>query len=166
MYASCWHSRTRRSSNVAAQAIYLPKPLPVQCAARFQSAVPISVIMVADDGTFSGTSEAVFFLGLLQNKLQAPPNTAPCQQFYTGTLLGQSVVVAISGTLHSPQLESYCNGSCSQPWWPSALYSVTCLLFRHWTRGGRAMQHFCHRMRQQCQGLHLCGNIWLLFSGK
>lgn len=55
--------------------------------------------MVADDGTFSGTSEAVFILGLLSNKLQAPATTNPCQQFYTGTLLGQSVVVAISGYL-------------------------------------------------------------------
>ena len=56
--------------------------------------------MVADDGTFSGTSEAVFILGLLSNKLQAPATTNPCQQFYTGTLLGQSVVVAISGYLN------------------------------------------------------------------
>lgn len=53
--------------------------------------------MVADDGTFSGTSEAVFILGLLQNKLQAPANTNPCQQVYTGILLGQPVAVAISG---------------------------------------------------------------------
>lgn len=51
------------------------------------------------DGTFSGTSEAVFILGFLQNKLQAPAETNPCQQFYTGTLLGQSVVVAISGNV-------------------------------------------------------------------
>ncbi|KAK9901676.1 hypothetical protein WJX75_007959 [Coccomyxa subellipsoidea] len=63
--------------------------------------------MVADDGTFSGTSEAVFILGLLSNKLQAPATTNPCQQFYTGSLLGQSVVVAISGI--GPEASALCS---------------------------------------------------------
>lgn len=69
----------------------------MQCAARFQSTVPVSIVMVADDGTFSGTSEAVFVLDLLQNKAQAPNSLIPCQQIYSGTLLSQPVVVAISG---------------------------------------------------------------------
>ncbi|BDA42288.1 hypothetical protein COCOBI_03-1750 [Coccomyxa sp. Obi] len=98
---------TTAVQTVTGEAIYLPKPLPVQCAARFQSTKPISVIMVADDGTFSGTSEAVFILGFLQNKLQAPAETNPCQQFYTGTLLGQSVVVAISGI--GPEASALCS---------------------------------------------------------
>ena len=72
---------------------------PVQCIARFQSVNPVSIIMVADDGTFSGTSEAVYILNTLKGQLKAPANSVPCQQLYTGTLLGQKVVVAISGEL-------------------------------------------------------------------
>ena len=53
--------------------------------------------MVADDGTFSGTSEAVYILNTLKGQLKAPASSVPCQQLYTGTLLGQKVVVAISG---------------------------------------------------------------------
>lgn len=69
----------------------------MQCAARFKSVDPVSIIMVADNGTFSGTSEAVFVLGLLQNANQAPAATVPCQGLQAGTLFGQKVVVAISG---------------------------------------------------------------------
>ena len=70
----------------------------MQCAARFRSVEPISVIMVADNGTFSGTSEAVFILDLLQNANQAPAASVPCQELQTGTLFGQKIVLAISGS--------------------------------------------------------------------
>ena len=71
----------------------------MQCAARFDSVKPISVLMVADNGTFSGTSEAVFVLDLLQSKNQAPAASVPCQALYTGTLFGEKVLLAISGEL-------------------------------------------------------------------
>ncbi len=73
---------------------------PAQCIARFGSVTPISVIMVADNGTFSGVSEAVYLIQTLKGQLTAPVNSVPCQQFYTGTLLGQKVVLAISGRQH------------------------------------------------------------------
>jgi hypothetical protein len=82
-----------------AQVVYREKNNAIQCATRFGSARPVTVLMVADDGTFSGTSEAVFVLGLLQVPRQAPPATVPCEQLYTGILLDQKVVVAISGKL-------------------------------------------------------------------
>lgn len=72
----------------------------MQCIARFGSVSPISVLMVADDGTFSGTSEAVYLIQTLKGQLKAPVNSVPCQQFYTGYLLGQKVVLAISGEKH------------------------------------------------------------------
>lgn len=75
----------------------------VQCAARFGSPNPVSIIMVADDGTFSGTSEAVFILDFLQNQNRAPNSSTPCQQIITGTLFQQDVVVITSGSdLKSP----------------------------------------------------------------
>ena len=69
----------------------------MQCAARFGSVDPVSIIMVADDGTFSGTSEAVFVLDFLQNQVRAPNNSVPCQEFITGSLFQQRVVVVTSG---------------------------------------------------------------------
>ena len=78
----------------------------MQCAARFDSVKPISVLMVADNGTFSGTSEAVFVLDLLQSQNQAPAASTPCQDLYTGTLFGEKVVLAISGDLQLLALEA------------------------------------------------------------
>ena len=72
----------------------------MQCIARFQSVNPVSILMVADDGTFSGTSEAVYLINALKGELKAPANTTPCQQFLTGSLLSEKVVIAISGDQH------------------------------------------------------------------
>lgn len=58
-----------------------------------------SALQVADDGTFSGTSEAVYILGLLKQTYSAPSNAIPCQTITTGSLLGQPVVVITSGTV-------------------------------------------------------------------
>ncbi len=52
---------------------------------------------MADNGTFSGTSEAAYILGLLKNTYSAPQNAIPCQSIVTGTLFGQPVVVITSG---------------------------------------------------------------------
>ena len=81
-------------------------PKVLWCAARFDSVKPISVLMVADNGTFSGTSEAVFVLDLLQSQNQAPAASTPCQDLYTGTLFGEKVVLAISGDLQSLALRA------------------------------------------------------------
>ena len=62
--------------------------------------------MVADNGTFSGTSEAVFVLDLLQSQNQAPAASTPCQDLYTGTLFGEKVVLAISGDFQRLTLAS------------------------------------------------------------
>ena len=53
---------------------------------------------VADNGTFSGTSEAAYILGLLKSTYSAPQNAIPCQSLVTGTLFGQPVVLITSGT--------------------------------------------------------------------
>lgn len=57
-----------------------------------------TAFQVADNGTFSGTSEAAYVLGLLQNTYSAPQNAIPCQSIVTGSLFGQPVVVITSGT--------------------------------------------------------------------
>lgn len=58
---------------------------------------PCHLKHVTYTGTFSGTSEAVYLLGSLQNKVAAPAAAIPCQSIVTGNLLGQPVVVITSG---------------------------------------------------------------------
>ena len=54
-------------------------------------------VQVADAGTLSGTGEATYLLGLLQNKNSAPSAAIPCQSMSTGTLFGHAVAVITSG---------------------------------------------------------------------
>ena len=111
------------------QVLYRPTAN-TECAARFRASGPVSILMVcclgrisatgfcsahsyavfnfvhglqvADAGTLSGTGEATFLLGLLQNRFTAPGDAIPCQSMATGTLLGHSVVVVTTGTLLHP----------------------------------------------------------------
>lgn len=94
------------NSSVNPADIYASAATAAQCAARFGSPNPVSIIMVADDGTFSGTSEAVFILDFLQNQNRAPNSSTPCQQIITGTLFQQDVVVITSGI--GPEAAALC----------------------------------------------------------
>jgi hypothetical protein len=58
---------------------------------------PLWPVQVADAGTLSGTGEAIYLLGLLQNKYSAPGAAIPCQSMSTGTLFGHAVAVITSG---------------------------------------------------------------------
>ncbi|KAK9811758.1 hypothetical protein WJX72_009569 [[Myrmecia] bisecta] len=58
----------------------------------------VSVLLVADPGDFSGTSEAKYFLSNLSNRVPtSEKNSTVCVAKEMGTLLGQPVLVASTG---------------------------------------------------------------------
>ena len=153
----------------------------MQCIARFQSVNPVTILMVADDGTFSGTSEAVYLINALKGTIKAPANTTLCQQLLTGTLLGEQVVIAISGD-HHLSLQSIETQYITAVWQRSrssansvcqlVVVWIACHMLimcpkekvcecRHWTRSIRSVHDLHHRMCPACQGLHISWNKWM-----
>lgn len=53
----------------------------------------------ADPGDFSGTSEAHYILANLKHKQAKPRGSTVCGSVFSGSLLGQPVVVATTGEL-------------------------------------------------------------------
>lgn len=67
---------------------------------------PLSVILTADPGDFSGTSEAHYIIDNLKNvKIKARDSTV-CGSYYQGLLMGQPVLVVTTGTQTTYSLAS------------------------------------------------------------
>lgn len=57
----------------------------------------VTALMFADDGTFSGSPEALHILANLNGKKQIPVDSTVCGSRFIGKLMGQDVTVITTG---------------------------------------------------------------------
>jgi hypothetical protein len=75
---------------------------------------PRTVLMVADDGAFSGTPEDKVYIDNLSNKVSFPAGLVACPRAFFGTVMNQPVAVITSGI--GPMAAALCTFDLMNEW--------------------------------------------------